>query len=317
MHLFDRRKVGLFEHLAAEEFLLDGGGDRCPALMFWRGPGAVVLGKNQNPWRECNLTVIQERGLLIARRVSGGGTVYHDPGNLNFSWVVDRAGYRPDMLHGILRDALAGFGLKSETAPTGGLLIEGYKVSGAAYCYRQDRVLHHGTLLWNADLPMMLAALAAPRIRLKTHAVNSVPARVKNLSDLLPDRNVEDVMDAVIREAEKRFGRRIHAELSEDSVEERVNLLRSRLRSWEWIWGQTPRFEVSIMVEGTPVGLVIRKGRVDTIRFGERDVAASVPYAFGPELPVCLAGEWGLETVKVAEAFRDAGWVWWHDGCFE
>ncbi|MCC5845385.1 MAG: lipoate--protein ligase family protein [Verrucomicrobia bacterium] len=307
IHLIEPSEIRLFKHLAAEDALLDGSGAGVPVLMIWRGPKAVVMGKNQNPWKECNLEVIRERGLLLGRRVSGGGTVYHDPGNVNFSWVVDRKAYRPEVLHGILRDALAQFGLAAETAATGGVLVEGHKVSGAAYCYRQERVLHHGTLLWRADLPMMRAALSAPRVRLKTHAVNSVPARVKNLSDWLPDHDAGDVVEALVSEAEKRFGARAASSLDGDAARERA----ARLQSPEWIWGQTPRFEAEVGLREERLQAVIHRGRVEKVRWrGEERIFAERPL-FGPEGCKALAEHTGEEEEAMLRAFREGGWVWW------
>ena len=303
-HLFECRDVQLFEPLAREELLLNGTDGRLPVLMIWRGPKAVVLGKNQNPWKECNPEVIQDRGLLLARRVSGGGTVYHDPGNVNFSWVVDRKSYRPDLLHGVLRDALARFGLAAETAPSGATLVQGHKVSGAAYCYRQERVLHHGTMLWGADLPTLRAALSAPRVRLKTHAVNSVPARVKNLSELLPDVEVEEVIEALVNEAETLFGT---AELWEGGAEGLAET-ETRFRSAEWIWGQTPRFEVCLDAEDVRMEMVIRKGRVEKVQVGEREWVFPEPPWFGSGVEKSLAEVSGVGAGKISAALETEGW---------
>lgn len=307
MQLFESREVALFPHLALEDHLLNDAEGSLPVLMIWRGPKAVVLGKNQNPWKECNLEVIQERGLLLGRRVSGGGTVYHDPGNVNFSWIVDRKTYRPERLHALLRKAVARFGLAAETASTGALMVEGYKVSGAAYCYRQDRVLHHGTLLWDADLPMLRAALSAPRVRLKTHAVASIPARVKNLAVLLPNHSVEDLVRAVVAEAEREFGARVLLNVDWPRVEE----IALRLRSPEWIWGQTPRFEIGLDVEGVRMEMVIRKGQVASVRVGGAERALSENPRFGLGVSECLAEVSGIGSEVIFAALQDEGWTWW------
>lgn len=300
-------EVRLFEHLAVEDALLDATGGKGPVLMIWRGPRSVVMGKNQNPWKECNLGVIREKGLLLGRRVSGGGAVYHDPGNLNFSWVMERKTYDPGILHGILRDALARFGLKAETAATGGVRIEGFKVSGAAYCFRQDRVLHHGTLLWKADLPTLRAALSAPRVRLKTHAVASIPARVGNLSDWLPHEEAEDVVEALAGAAEKHFGARVDWPLEAVDPEDRPG----RLQSAEWIWGQTPRFEVQIHVQGDPMTLRIHRGRLEKVCWRGAEWRGAEGARFGLEGCPVLAEHFGVESAEIVRAFGEEGWVWW------
>lgn len=298
---------GVHEHLAAEEILLNGAGPGVPALMIWRGPRAVVLGKNQNPWKECNVEVIRDRNLLLTRRVSGGGSVYHDPGNLNFSWILDRSGYRPETLHAVLRGALARFGLNAHTAATGGLMVQGCKVSGAAYCYRQDRVLHHGTLLWDADLDTLRAALSAPRIRLQTHAVKSVPARVANLREWLPERELDEVAEALIAEAETVFGPRRVAVLDPERLGEAL----PRLRSAEWILGQTPRFRVELCLESAPLILEIHRGRVSAVTWRGHPHPLPEEPEFGiPMFPVLEAltqhGSGDLRRV-----FHHEGWRWW------
>ncbi len=306
MQLIDLASRGLFECLAAEELFLDGGGPDVPALMIWRGPGAVVMGKNQNPWKECNLEVIRQKELLLARRVSGGGTVYHDPGNVNFSWVVDRKTYRPDRLHGILRDALRLLGVQAETAPTGGMLVDGYKISGAAYCYRKERVLHHGTLLWDADLPMMRAALSAPRIRLKTHAVSSLPARVRNLSESLSGHALEDVIEVFVKRAEEDFGPRVPGQPGGEALRDRAR----RLQSVDWIWGQTPRFEVRVDVKNTPLLLEIRHGRVEKIRWRENALEWTERPWFNAGFVPALSEKTGVQAEVLLRALTAAGWVW-------
>jgi lipoate-protein ligase A len=304
MHLINRVPVGLFEHLAAEEILLNGAGPGVPVLMIWRGPRGVVMGKNQNPWRECNLDVIRERGLLLGRRVSGGGTVYHDPGNLNFSWVLERKVYRPDLLHGILRDALGRLGLRAETAATGGMLVRGRKVSGAAYCYRQERVLHHGTLLWHADLPTMRAALSAPRVRLTTHAVSSVPARVENLADMLSGLEPEDLVEALIASGEAVFGQRRVADLDSELLGETCR----RFQSDDWIRGQTPRFVARVDLDGETLEVSVRRGRVERVVQGADDSAVEDAPWFGMEMFPVLSSLTGIAPDHLLEAFARSGW---------
>lgn len=303
LRVFEDLRPDLFLNLAREEVLVSGG--EGVGLMLWRGPGAVVLGKNQNPWRECNLEVIEERGLGLGRRISGGGSVYHDPGNLNFSWVLPRAGYAAEEVHGVLRDALGMLGVRAEVAPTGGMLVEGRKVSGAAYCYRQERVLHHGTLLWDADLGALRAALSPARLRVRTHAVGSVPARVMNVAERVPGGTLADAAGALRAAAERRFGAAGVLEFDGEAVAREAERLRSR----EWIWGQTPQFSVLLGVGGAEVELVVRRGRVVRGVWGGVGVEfAGAPW-FGPGMEDEVGEALGVEGGGIRGALAAGGWI--------
>ena len=263
--------VALYANLAREQLLLDGGGGTVPVLMLWRGPQAVVMGKNQNPWRECDPQYLRENGIPLARRVSGGGAVYHDPGNLNFSWILPREGYVPAFCHDLACRALARLGLTAQVAPTGGLLVQGKKVSGSAYCYRRERVLHHGTLLLDADLGRLRAALSPPRVQVHTHAVRSVPAQVANLRDFLPELTREQLMCALVTEAHQVLGPVQDCDPDFGGLD----AVTVQLSSPEWIWGQTPRFSARVRLRDQWLRLTVRQGRVEELT--QNDVAVPPP----------------------------------------
>jgi len=308
--LIATERTELYPALARENLLLNAGELRAPVLYLWRGPRAVVMGKNQNPWRECNLAFLKERGLALARRVSGGGAVYHDPGNLNVSWILPREMYRTERLHRVLIRALADCGLEVEAGGSGALRAGTYKVSGSAYCYRKNLVLHHGTLLVDADLSLLRASLSPPHIRLKTHAVESVPARTGNLVDLVPGLTRAEVERALVREAEREFGSSEplpEAVLSADGVAEEAE----RLRSADWLWGQTPRFRAELEVAGRGVlSFMVWKGRMREPRWNGESIeeeAEGLPFPEGEF--GAIEREAGLPSGAVREAFEASGWV--------
>lgn len=297
---FHQTKAALFDGLAREQVLLEPGGCAAPALFVWRSPRAVVLGKNQNPWKECDLNWIRANGLHIARRISGGGTVYHDPGNLNLAWIVDRQDYKADTFHGWLRNALHHMGLPAETNCSGATFVEGAKVSGSAYCYRRDKVLHHATLLLRADLSALRMALAPPPLSLQTHAIDSIPAPVANLLDLKPSLTEPDLLQALLASAEQCFGPVHPADLSGLSIESARQTLQSR----DWILGQTPAFTCCIQVAGTPLKLSLRNARV--LQLNGQPVS---PLPFDASLPDQLAPLAGLSAAAILQAFAAEGWV--------
>jgi lipoate-protein ligase A len=173
-------------NLAVEEWLLDHA-PHLPVLFLYVNDPCVVIGKNQNPWRECRLSLMEQENVPLARRISGGGTVYHDPGNLNVSVIVPRTEYREDKQYELIFQTLEATALRHRNFSKLGknsLGVDGKKFSGQAFCFRGERVLHHGTLLVNADLKRLGRYLGPELEGIQTKAVASVPAQVTNLSGL-------------------------------------------------------------------------------------------------------------------------------------
>lgn len=268
----------VFGGLAREALALDQQRPE-PLLLLWRSESAVVLGKNQNPWKECNLQLLQERGLPLARRISGGGTVYHDPGNLNISWVIPREQYVPESLYAVLRAALTSWGLAAETHPNGATLIGGKKISGSAFCYRKTHVLHHGTLLVDANLAQLRAVLSPPQNRLSTHAVASIPAAVQNLSALRPEISLDMLCRTVKEAAAQAFGPLFS--LNAEALQPSAAAL-NEIRQPEWIYGQTPAFRLQLPLGGTSASLEIRRGSIEKIFCGGVPLPLSAPLPFSP-----------------------------------
>ena len=295
----------LYGSLGVESRLLDEGPGEDPALFLWRSPSAVVMGKNQNPWTECNLHVVRERGLRLARRETGGGSVYHDPGNLNVCWAMPRILYRPERLHHILVDALAREGVEAEARKGGAVWAGRRKISGCAYGYRRERVLHHATLLVDADLALLKAALAPPRIRVRTHAVPSVPAPVANLSALRPEVTVDTVAGSLLRSAAEAFGE-VEA-LSPSWLEgESTRRRAAEMASAEWIWWRTPRFRIRLEIDGRALSFEVHKGHLEKVDWAGHAVATTV--RFDRDSLRGLDRALGLSPGCVADSLQSEGW---------
>jgi len=294
----------LYRNLAQEEFLLDEG-DPEPRLFIWRSPFAVVMGKNQNPWKECNLPYLHEHRIALARRVSGGGTVYHDPGNLNLCWAMDRDQYQSESPSLFLVQALSRLGLEAEVGQGGSVWVQGKKVSGSAFAFRRDRVLHHSTLLIEADLDRLRAVLSPTRIQLRTHAVGSVPAPVANLCELRPGCDGREVLTALEAEAESQS-------MEVESLSRHADA--AHMQSWSWIWGQTPTFRIQhLRIQGETGTMEVRKGRMVSWQ-GEnrREVTPPVPlHRKGVE---DLEQTWGIPSGQLQAEFSSLGWWLPSDG---
>lgn len=181
MLIVEAQTLDVYRNLALEAYLMEQMADAGPLLFLWRSDCAVVMGKNQNPWRECRLDWMTAEGVPLARRISGGGTVYHDAGNLNYCVIVDRAAYREEQAYEMVFSALATLGVQAERTGKSNLSVNGYKFSGNAFCFRKGRAMHHGTLLLDTDLDRLNRYLGSMIDGIETHAIASVPADVANL----------------------------------------------------------------------------------------------------------------------------------------
>jgi len=180
----------IYHNLALEEWLLDHADGRAPVLFLFVNSPCVVIGKNQNPWRECRLSLMEKESVPLARRVSGGGAVYHDEGNLNIGVIVPRTEYREEKQYELVFQTLEKFGIKASKVRKNTLAAGGKKFSGQAFCFRRQHVLHHGTLLVSSDLKRLGRYLGPELDGIETKAVASVPSEVMNLSEAAPGLTV-------------------------------------------------------------------------------------------------------------------------------
>ncbi len=258
-------------NLAAEELALDHADPSVPMLFVYENEEAVVIGKHQNPWLECDPKRVRRAGVPLIRRISGGGCVYHGRGNLNISFVWPRERFERSRGPQLIAQALADLGVHGNVTERGDILVDGRKVSGNALCYRKQAVLHHATLLVEADLAR-LSTMLEPRVEaaVETHAVRSQRMPVANVAQWNPGLSVSRVRGAVGRRFLQVFGGRwksIFEVLSPDEVWRRSE----ERRNWEWTYGKTPRFYFTAP-DGCRVTVV--SGRVQDDRNGTRQESA-------------------------------------------
>lgn len=240
MLIIESQSLDVYRNLAVEEYLMDQVVDRGPVLFLWRSECAVVMGKNQNPWIECRLDLMRDEGVPLARRISGGGTVYHDAGNLNYSVIVDRTKYREDQAFEMVLQALKTFGIDAERTGKSNLSVGGRKFSGNAFCFRKGRVLHHGTLLLDTRLDRLDRYLGSMFDQIETRAIPSVPAKVMNIG-----LGTEELSLALMDGFRSLYGGGELYNWSEAELNEAVfQPLLERQLSGDWKYGATPRFTV-------------------------------------------------------------------------
>ena len=243
MLIVESQSLDVYRNLAIEEYLMEHTVDQGPALFLWQSECAVVVGKNQNPWKECRLDRMQEEEVPLARRISGGGTVYHDAGNLNYCVIVDRREYREQQAYDMVLGALAPFGIKAERTGRSNLSLNGLKFSGNAFCFRKGSALHHGTLLLNTDLDRLNRYLGSMCDGIETHAIASVPAKVVNLE--LPVPELMNTLKGSFQQLYRGAFDLVERGIDEMNVKDLEDFYMKQ-RSDAWIYGATPRFALDV-----------------------------------------------------------------------
>ena len=192
-------------NLAVETYLTDYQSPGTVTMFLWKNEHTVVIGLNQNPFSECDVKRLNEEGGHLMRRRTGGGAVYHDLGNLNFSFIADKNDYDVRKQQSVIQEALRSFGLKAEISGRNDLLCQGRKFSGNAFFNGTNNNLHHGTILIQTDGEMMQRYLTVNKAKLQKHGVKSVASRVVNLSELA-DVTSENIVEPLIQSFEKVYG---------------------------------------------------------------------------------------------------------------
>ena len=266
-----------------------------PFIMLWRNRPAVILGRNQNAYAEFDSAFAREHGIAAVRRMTGGGAVYHDLGNLNytvFSFGTDADGRFADFASfaGPVLDALRSLGADAVFSGRNDILVGGRKVSGSAKRIHNGRVLFHGTLLFDVDLETMAAVLTPPQAKIEAKGVPSVRARVANLKEFLPDMDRESFRPALQRELLKLAGTDAPRPIPDNWMREAERTADERYRSWEWTFGASPDFTFT-RTRRFPCGTVtarldVRRGVIHCAEF-TGDFFGASPVA---ELAEALSG---------------------------
>ncbi len=179
-----------YRNLAIEKHLMDTLPDETAILYLWQNEHTIVVGRNQDPQYECRVSDFLSSGGRIAKRLSGGGAVYHDLGNLNFTFVMPKTAFDVQRQLSVIRYALSSFQLNACHSGRNDLLVDGRKFSGNAFYKSGHSAYHHGTLLVNSNMEVMSQYLTANRSKLQAHGVKSVASRVVNLQSLAPELTV-------------------------------------------------------------------------------------------------------------------------------
>ena len=301
-------------NLALEEQLFTTLPPRHPGFfLLWQNGPSVIVGRHQCTAEEINAEFIRRENLPVVRRNTGGGAVYHDTGNLNFSFLENTrrpGGMDFSRLLAPVRLALADVGVTAEVSGRNELEVRGRKISGNAQLLRDGKVLHHGTLLVNLDFSRMVEALNPAPEKIRSKGVASVRARVANIADLWkPGSTMETLKHALSRRcAERRAG------VSRETLAAAQSLAETKYRQWDWNYGASPAFTEKKR-ERFPWGSVdmrlgVRDGVIRSCRiYG--DFFAATPIG---ELEALLTGR-KRESGALAQALAGADMENFFSGC--
>jgi lipoate-protein ligase A len=273
-------------NFAIENSLLESVSEGDRILFLYRNRDSVVIGRHQNPWIECDLKLMRRDGVLLARRQSGGGAVFHDLGNTNYSLLSSRADYDEDRGFAVVLNALRDLGLDVERNERNDLVYRGRKFSGSAFRHRRGRSFQHGTLLVAADLDRLTRYLSAPSRRIAAKGTASVRSGVVNLSQIRADVDHEQICRAVVESFGREYGAAESALISEADVTEEAYRAAHELRSWEWLFGKSPDFRHELAISPAPPTTAGRSiSATFTVHRGVVRSVETVPAATSPSTP--------------------------------
>lgn len=269
MRIIRTRTLDPWWNLAVEEYLLDRVEPGQCILYLWQNENTIVIGRNQNPWKECRTELFESEGGKLARRLSGGGAVFHDTGNLNFTFIASRQVYDLEKQARVILDAVNSLGIKAEVSGRNDLTADGRKFSGNAFCYRKTGAYHHGTVLVSADFGKLSKYLQVSAEKMRSKGVQSVQSRVVNLSEFQPELTVDAMADALIASFRSAYECTAPAEDAiKDGKAGRAALeeLYSKYSSWAWRYGEAPKFDVDMETRfpwgGVEIGFKLENGVV-------------------------------------------------------
>ncbi|CEF19286.1 lipoate--protein ligase [Staphylococcus xylosus] len=271
-------------NLAMEEYVLKNMPKDDSYFLFYINRPSIIIGKNQNTIEEVNQSYIDEQGIDVVRRISGGGAVYHDTGNLNFSFVTDDDG---NSFHNFQKftepivEALKSLGVDANLSGRNDIQVGEAKISGNAMVKVKDRMFSHGTLMLNSELDEVQNALKVNPAKIKSKGIKSVRSRVANISEFLDEQiDIDKFKEIILKSI---FGETQVEEykLTDEDWQKIEKLSNEKYRTWEWNYGRNPKYnferEEKFEKGFVQIKLDVKKGRIEHAKifgdfFGEGDI---------------------------------------------
>jgi lipoate-protein ligase A len=263
-------------NMALDEFVVKHLDPSNDYFYFYQNKPAVIIGRNQNTIEEVDSEYVKNHDITVVRRMSGGGAVYHDLGNINFTFVVD---YQKEDFNSIERfakaiiKALGKFGVDAEFSGRNDITIEGKKFSGNAQYVTKKRILHHGTLLFDSDLTVLTKALHVKPEKIKSKGIKSVKSRVTNVKDYLKtDVTVREFKELLLKYVFEVEGNELREyQLTPEDMANIMGLRNEKYSTWDWNYGNAPEFDLtrSCRFDGgeVQVHMNVQEGIITDIKF--------------------------------------------------
>ncbi|MDF2557012.1 MAG: lipoate--protein ligase [Bacillales bacterium] len=264
-------------NLAIEEYALKNLPADKTFLLFYINRPSIIIGKNQNTIEEINQDYVNEHQIDVVRRLSGGGAVYHDLGNLNFSFITKDDGnsfHNFRMFTQPVVDALQSMGVEAELSGRNDIEVNGRKISGNAQFSTRGRMFNHGTLMFNSEIEQLVAALKVKQEKIESKGIKSIRSRVANISEFLSEEmTIEEFKTKLLQFI---FGAEeipIY-QWTEDDWEAIDKISKERYQNWDWNYGKSPAFNIQKQ-HRFPIGsidarLTVENGRIESCKiFGD------------------------------------------------
>lgn len=273
-------------NLAIEEYALKNLDINENYLLFYINEPSIIIGKNQNTIEEINTDYVEKNGIKVVRRLSGGGAVYHDLGNLNFSFITKDDG---ESFHNFRKftepvvAALKKLGVNAELSGRNDLEVEGRKISGNAQFSTKGRMFSHGTLMLNSEIENVVSALKVKKDKIESKGIKSVRSRVANISEFLTEKmEISEFRSLLLRNIFEGQDQIPEYVLTEEDWEKIHQLSKERYQNWEWNYGRSPKFNLQhshrFPAGSIDVRLEVNKGIIENCKiygdfFGVGDVS--------------------------------------------
>ena len=266
-------------NLAIEEYVLKTMDvDKDSFLLFYINEPSIIIGKNQNTVEEIDTEYVDANGIHVVRRLSGGGAVYHDLGNLNFSFIAkdDGESFRnfKKFTEPVI-EALTEMGVKAELLGRNDILVDGRKISGNAQFATNGRMFSHGTLMFDTEIEGVVSALKVRKDKIESKGIKSIRSRVANISEFLKEpMTIEQFRMAILKSIFGGEEKIQYAELTEEDWAKIHELSAERYANWDWNYGKSPKFNMQhshrFPVGGIDVRLQVNKGIIEEVNiFGD------------------------------------------------
>ena len=258
-------------NLAIEEYALKNLDINETYLLFYINKPSIIIGKNQNTIEEINTEYVEENGITVVRRLSGGGAVYHDLGNLNFSFITKDDG---ESFHNFRKftepviNALKKLGVNAQLSGRNDIEVEGRKISGNAQFSTRGRMFSHGTLLLDSEIDHVVSALRVKKDKIESKGIKSIRSRVANIAEFLEGKvTMEEFRQMLLTNIFEGLEEIPEYVLTEEDWEKIHQLSEERYQTWEWNYGKSPKFNLQhshrFPVGSIDVRLEVNKGIID------------------------------------------------------